>query len=115
MEEQKPLSCQGLALVWMLVLTLAVLAFVVVGFVWRTTLPVIINAFVEDAFLADFIFKLIFVGMMFLVALSAAVGEPIIGGAFRRDQHWRMFVKIAGGLIAFGLLGMLITMVATRL
>jgi hypothetical protein len=113
MEGRESLPLRQLALVWLLVIVLAALAFSIVFFIWRPALEMLLFT-VLDRFVARAVYMLLFVGMMIAVALTAAFGEPLLERAMRRGRHWATFLRVAGGLLVFGVIGLIITTVVSQ-
>jgi hypothetical protein len=105
-EGREPLAFRQLALLWLLVLVLAALSFCVVYFVWRPALEVLSFTIFTDRFVGRLVYMTIFVILMGVVALSAAFGEPILERAMRRGRLRDTLVRVGGGLLAFGAVGL---------
>jgi len=93
---------------------LTALAFAASFLIWRQTLESVLFQIIADTFVARLIYMALQVIMAFAVVLMMLTGEPWLSSALVKGRIWPLFMKIAGGIVAFGAIGLLIDMLVSR-
>jgi hypothetical protein len=113
-DEKPPVPLLQQLFIHMLTAALTALAFAVSFLIWRQTLEAVLFRLIADTFVARFIYMGLQVAMAFAVVLMMLVGEPWLNSAREKGHVWMLFLKIAGGLAAFGAIGLVIDTLLTR-
>jgi hypothetical protein len=113
-DEKPPVPLLQQLFIHMLTAALTALAFAVSFLIWRQTLESVLFRLIADTFVARFIYMSLQVAMAFAVVLMMLVGEPWLNSAREKGHVWMLFLKIAGGLAAFGAIGLVIDTLLTR-
>lgn len=110
MDEPQPQPFREVLLIQALVATLVAIAFGASFLIWRVTFESIFFTLIADRFVARFVLMFSQVAMAFLVVLLMLAGDPWLRRAMRQGRLWPLFWKIVGGLLLFGVAGVLLGM-----